>query len=218
MVDQIYKVAFIILFCLLTVIRTYYRLVTGNLVSEYRVHSEGIGLLASRAVLGLVLATFMVLYLGFPTLAPWAMLRVPSWLRALGVCGGVVALSLLLWAHRALGANFSTTVELRPRHRLVREGPYRWMRHPMYVAYALLFICAFLISRNWAIGLSGLGIIVPLMTVRLVKEERLLHQQFGEAYEEYARCTARFFPLVTLYRRALRCTRTLPLAWHRNRD
>jgi protein-S-isoprenylcysteine O-methyltransferase Ste14 len=219
--DQAYKVAFILLFCALTVIRATYRLATGNLVREYRLHSEGLALLISRSLLGLVLAGAIVIYLRAPHLAPWARVALPGWLRTAGIVGGVGALALLLWSHRALDGNFSTTIELRPNHRLVREGPYRWMRHPMYAAYALLFICAFLISQNWVIGLSGLGIILPLMTVRLVREEQLLRAQFGSAYTEYARRTARFFPWGTLWlwkATARRTASRLRPAWLKDRD
>ena len=44
----------------------------------------------------------------------------------------------------------------------------------MYTAYLLLFLGAFLLSANWAIGTGGVGVILTLMTVRLADEERRL--------------------------------------------
>ncbi|NLF02668.1 MAG: isoprenylcysteine carboxylmethyltransferase family protein, partial [Anaerolineales bacterium] len=130
--------------------------------------------------------------------APWLALNLPPWLRWWGVAGGTLALAMLLWAHHSLGPNFSPNVDLRPEHQLIRQGIYRWVRHPIYVAYALLFLCAALISGNWMVGVSGLGIIVPLMTVRLRREELLLRQHFGQAYADYVHTTPRFLPAVWL--------------------
>ena len=54
---------------------------------------------------------------------------------AVGV--GVVAACLLIWTFRSLGTNLTDTVVTRKDHTLVTSGPYRFVRHPFYVAYTL---------------------------------------------------------------------------------
>jgi protein-S-isoprenylcysteine O-methyltransferase Ste14 len=195
MTPELFKAAFIVLFCGLTLIRLYFRVATGQMAGGFYPGSDSLWLFALRVIFSVPLTTSIVLYLWFPERAPWMTLPLPEWLRSSGVLGGAGALALLTWSHVSLGRNFSPQVDLRPDHELVRQGAYRWMRHPMYSAYALLFICAFLMSENWVVGLSGLGIIVPLMTIRLQREEILLRQRFGTAYVAYAARTARFLPL-----------------------
>ena len=77
---------------------------------------------------------------------------------------------------------------------MIDTGPYRWIRHPMYAAYFVLFLSAFLIAENWIIGASGTAIIGMLMTVRLKREEDILIQRFGRRYLDYRRTTGRFLP------------------------
>jgi len=77
---------------------------------------------------------------------------------------------------------------------MITRGPYAWIRHPMYSAYFILFLAAFLISRNWLAGATGLAIILMLMTVRRIREEALLVQRFGEQYRRYRGATGMFVP------------------------
>jgi protein-S-isoprenylcysteine O-methyltransferase Ste14 len=122
-------------------------------------------------------------------------LPLPAWLRWAGAAAGLAAVSLIAAVHSELGKNFSPTLRLRPNHTLVTTGLYRWARHPMYSAYFLLFAGSFLLSANWIIGATGMGIIFTHMTVRVRREERILVGRFGEKYLDYARKTARFLPL-----------------------
>ncbi len=77
---------------------------------------------------------------------------------------------------------------------LVREGPYQWVRNPMYIAglltisgEAILFHSLLLVSYALL-----LGVVVHLFVVFF--EEPSLHRQFGESYEAYLRTVPRWLP------------------------
>jgi protein-S-isoprenylcysteine O-methyltransferase Ste14 len=109
---------------------------------------------------------------------------------------GVATIGLLLWIHRALDKNFSTTARIRADHTLITSGPYRWVRHPMYPVLMLFSLAAFLLSANWFIGAPPILIVALIMATRPPKEEQLLIAKFGDQYRAYMQQTGRFLPRV----------------------
>ena len=113
------------------------------------------------------------------------------------VAGGVVMLAglRLFWrSHADLGQNWSVTLELNADHRLVTEGLYRQMRHPMYASFLVLGIGQALLVANWIAGLSGLASVALLMAVRLPREEAMMVEQFGDQYRDYRRRVGAVLP------------------------
>ncbi|TXT45001.1 MAG: isoprenylcysteine carboxyl methyltransferase [Spirochaetes bacterium] len=104
------------------------------------------------------------------------------------------AIALLFATHRALDGNFSTTIDVGKERSLVTSGPYRHVRHPMYVAYLMFFLGLLAVSKNLVFGLSGAAIILSLMILRIRYEEESLLERFGEEYARYAASVPRFFP------------------------
>ena len=99
---------------------------------------------------------------------------------------GVVAagLAFSVWARVHLGRNWSGTVTLKQDHELVRDGPYRHVRHPIYTGLLLAFIgCA--IARNEWRGVLAIAIIYAGFWRKLKLEERWMTEQFGDAYRRY---------------------------------
>src|SRR4051812_41421548 len=99
---------------------------------------------------------------------------------------GVTCLALGLWlffrSHADLGTNWSVTLELRHEHRLITQGVYRAIRHPMYSALTLYSIGQALVIPNWVAGLSNLIALAVLLALRLAAEEQMMAEQFGEEY------------------------------------
>jgi protein-S-isoprenylcysteine O-methyltransferase Ste14 len=134
-------------------------------------------------------------------LSPWidfAHLRMPVWLR----WGGGIILFLgdacFFWAHRTLGKNWSGVLEIRKDHTLVTEGPYRFVRHPMYTAFFLIGIGVSFLSANWLIAVSYLGSCAGVYVERVSSEEEMMLEQFGDAYREYMQRTGRLIPRLRL--------------------
>ncbi|MBM3136006.1 MAG: isoprenylcysteine carboxylmethyltransferase family protein [Chloroflexi bacterium] len=137
-----------------------------------------------------VITSFAV---GFLPVAAWIIAALhmrfawlPSMSLALHVGGTIVfalAWVLVLWATYA-NRFFTTTVRIQKDHTVQTGGPYRFVRHPGYVA-AMLYNLAtpFLLGSWWA--LIPMVFVVPLMVLRTVLEDKLLQEQLA-GYKEYA--------------------------------
>ncbi len=136
----------------------------------------------------------MSIYSAKPLWMNWSRVPLPHTLRLLGIPLAVFAILLLLWAQHSLGPNFCATLRLKKMHTLVTDGPYRWVRHPMYSSFILLWIAYFFLSANWFIGVTGIFAEGIIVVTRTPKEERMMVERFGDEYIIYMRGTGRFFP------------------------
>ena len=117
-------------------------------------------------------------------------------LYATGIAMMIIGLAFRWWAIRVLDRFFTVDVSIRDDHGLVREGPYRWLRHPSYTGALLTFYGCALALANWV---SMLLIVVPITAVFLLRmrvEEGVLARAFPDAYPAYARDTKRLVPFV----------------------
>jgi protein-S-isoprenylcysteine O-methyltransferase Ste14 len=98
-------------------------------------------------------------------------------------------------AVRTLGKQWSLQARLLEHHELIRRGPYRMVRHPIYTGMFGMLIASTLAHGHW-LGLVIASIVYYLGTVMRVRsEEKLLREQFGSEYEEYARQVPAFVPM-----------------------
>jgi protein-S-isoprenylcysteine O-methyltransferase Ste14 len=102
---------------------------------------------------------------------------------------------LLVWTFRCLGRNLTDTVVTRQEHRLVVDGPYRWIRHPFYDSAALLMLAICLIAANWVLFVIGIAVFC-LLVIRTRTEEANLMARFGSSYRTYMERTGRFLPRI----------------------
>jgi protein-S-isoprenylcysteine O-methyltransferase Ste14 len=128
---------------------------------------------------------------------PRAGARLELWEVALDLMAPVltfVSVWVGLTAVRTLGKQWSYEARVIEGHQLVVEGPYRWVRHPIYTA-----MLGKLIATNFAFGHPlGLAIGVPIFmigtSIRVRAEEKLLRSSFGTAYDDYARRVSAMVP------------------------
>ena len=88
------------------------------------------------------------------------------------------------------------TLEVRERHRLITQGVYRGVRHPMYSALALYSVGQALVITNWVAGPSNFVAFTVLLALRIGAEEGMMAQQFGNEYAAYTARTKRLIPRV----------------------
>jgi protein-S-isoprenylcysteine O-methyltransferase Ste14 len=113
--------------------------------------------------------------------------------RWLGLVLGLCMDALFFWIHHMLGRNWAVGVLVKEHRHLVMAGPYRWVRHPMYSALFGFSVAFFLLSANLLVGLLWLAMTVA-SAWRVAREEQILTETFGLAYQQYAAQTGRFLP------------------------
>jgi len=122
-------------------------------------------------------------------------LQLPSnvYLRFAGVVLTLMGYFLFIWSVIVRG-RFSVSWAMPEDQKLVTGGPYRYVRHPSYFGYFLMFAGFFLL-------LSNMFTVFPLFAILgyykvTVDEEELLVKRFGDAYREYQKKTGRFIPKI----------------------
>ncbi|HEY3248473.1 MAG TPA: isoprenylcysteine carboxylmethyltransferase family protein [bacterium] len=114
-------------------------------------------------------------------------------LRIAGAVALVGGLLLHFVALYTLGEAFQIGVDTSKTPGIVRTGPYRVVRHPVYAAFLSYFLAAWLLMPNLLFS-----IVTPLAALRIylqaVYEEAALSARFGPAYQAYMQSTARFIP------------------------
>ena len=142
---------------------------------------------------GLGILPMLYIATAFPRFADYPFRPAQAWL---GVVFAVAALVLFQMTHRALGRNWSVTLELRQDHKLITSGIYRKIRHPMYTAFWLWAIAQACLLPNWVAGLAGIVGFGTLFFGRVGREEQMMLETFGDDYRQYMSTTYRIIPLI----------------------
>lgn len=148
-------------------------------------------LLVSLTGLGLIPLAYIAT--GFPAALDQAFSPVRAWA---GLLVFAAALALFHATHKALGRNWSVTLAVRQEHSLVTTGVYRFVRHPMYTAFWMWAIAQALTLQNWAVGPAGIIGFGTLYLLRVGREETLMRETFGAAWDAYAARTPRVIPFL----------------------
>jgi protein-S-isoprenylcysteine O-methyltransferase Ste14 len=115
-------------------------------------------------------------------------------LPLLGALAAAIGIACAVWARRHLGRNWSGTITLKQDHTLIRSGPYRIVRHPIYSGLLLA-----LVGTAAAIGeIRGvLAVACALVGVlrKIHVEEQRMSETFAE-YRQYQKETAALIPLL----------------------
>ncbi len=132
-----------------------------------------------------------------PSWITWSRLEFPIWLRFWAGGVGAITVPLLYWVFHTLGQNLSSDIGSRKGQRIVTEGPYRWVRHPLYSVGTVFWIALSLVLSNWAILLMSVLIFVVIVRRTRIEEEKLV-EAFGERYRVYRTLTGQFVPRLKL--------------------
>ncbi|MBC7854408.1 MAG: isoprenylcysteine carboxylmethyltransferase family protein [Pirellulaceae bacterium] len=154
---------------------------------------EGAFILFGLRLTALVMFSGGMMWWINPAWMVWSSLSLPMWLRCVGLAVLVIGGSLIVWTFHNLGKNLTDTVVTRQEHSLVTSGPYRWVRHPFYLAGALGVLGVCLATANWFFAVAG-AVVLTFLYSRTRIEEAKLVERFGDDYRNYMQRVGRFLP------------------------
>ena len=148
----------------------------------------------TRLLVSLSLIVAIVLGWGLRGLVPALSAPAPSVFAVAGLVVIWTGLAVRVWAVFALGAWFSTLLQVDEGQTIVTRGPYRWVRHPSYTGLLLIAVGFGLGAGNWLSLLTGA--VVPWLGLvpRIAVEEAELIRVLGEPYRAYQARTHRLVP------------------------
>jgi protein-S-isoprenylcysteine O-methyltransferase Ste14 len=110
-----------------------------------------------------------------------------------GVAVMALGLAFAIWARVHLGTNWSGVVTLKEGHELIRTGPYRNIRHPIYTGILIGFLGNAIVNGQVR-ALVAVAIIWASFFIKARREEKFLAQEFGPKFDEHTRHTGMFAP------------------------
>ncbi len=175
-------------------IRMYYHGYSDS-VSGVKQNTKGEGVFTIiRIVVGIPVGIGFLAYIVWPPLMEWSQFQLDPAVRWSGLFFAIISVALLLWLQKHLSHNFTGTVMIRPKGFLVTTGPYKYVRHPMYVSFLFLGLGILLLTANWLLGGGFLFVILCVIFLRTSREEAALEKAYGEEYREYKKRTGKLFP------------------------
>ncbi len=137
----------------------------------------------------------ILLFWPAPGLKGWFLPQRFHFLVAAGAIIQAAFILLAVWARRHLGRNWSGAVRIAEDHQLVRTGPYRLLRHPIYTAMLGMFLGTAIASSQYH-ALLGFAILMVAYLRKARLEEQILQQTFGAEWDAYRRQTWALVPLL----------------------
>lgn len=105
----------------------------------------------------------------------------------------IAGMAFAVWARVYLGSNWSSAPQIKEKHELIRSGPYRLVRHPIYTGI-LLAMAGTALANGKVRGALAVVLCWMGWEIKYRMEEKFMAQAFGAEYEDYRRSTAALFP------------------------
>lgn len=116
-------------------------------------------------------------------------------LRLVGLVLYIIFSWFQVWAFKKMGDNYSNEIIITKNHSLVTGGPFRFIRHPLYLAQITSDLGAAIALLSY-IALPLILIEIPILYMRARYEEKLLSRYFGEQFEVYRKKSGMFLPFL----------------------
>jgi protein-S-isoprenylcysteine O-methyltransferase Ste14 len=123
--------------------------------------------------------------------------RTPEWWSFASSVSFFVLACLLSWSGaRALGRQFRIDAAVDLNHELVRSGPYRLVRHPIYTSMLCVMLGTGLLVSPLYLLLLAVFVFLAGTEIRMRVEDALLASRFGEQFKEYQLAVPRLVPFL----------------------
>ena len=112
-----------------------------------------------------------------------------------GLAAIMIGLTIMIVGQVTLFRNYSATVVIREDHQLITHGIYRFTRNPMYLGLIMVVIGLPVYVASLYGGVTML-VLIPIILNRIRLEERLLTEEFQEAFRKYKETTKKLIPFI----------------------
>lgn len=115
-------------------------------------------------------------------------------LGIIAIVSAIVSIVTVMTALKTLGKEWSITARVVTGHKLATEGPYRFVRHPIYTGMLGMLIGTGIAVSYWPALLVAIAVFLIGTSIRIRIEERLLRETFGSEFETYVRSVPALVP------------------------
>lgn len=123
--------------------------------------------------------------------------------RTVGLLLYGIGVAFSLWAARSMGKMLRPEVMIQREHQLIVNGPFTYVRHPVYFGGLLTWFGIGIALSNILILFISLLVVIPVYAYRAKREEELLMKHFGEEFRRYQGRAPMLFPKVTRSRKEI---------------
>ncbi|MBN2275985.1 MAG: isoprenylcysteine carboxylmethyltransferase family protein [Bacteroidales bacterium] len=190
MFNSFEKIIYFALFLLFLIVRKYF-------TAKYRKSDYKKGKIKVLDTILLLLngiGMIIPLIYSFSEILDFANYNRPFCMSIFGIIILIIAIICLWFSHYNLGSNWTPTLGIKKDHRLVKNGIYKYIRHPMYSAHIIWALGQMALLPNWIAGFSFILFSILLPLLRIKDEEHMMIEQFGERYKRYMKESGIIFP------------------------
>jgi len=108
-----------------------------------------------------------------------------DWIRFIGVVPLAVGVWLFVWARSTFRRHRTALMPWTPCSELVQDGPYRFSRNPIYLAFATMYLGFSFVFNSAYILVMLVVALVLFDRLQIPREERYLHERFGAEFDRY---------------------------------
>ena len=109
----------------------------------------------------------------------------PLWLQITGLAPLVIGVGLFIWARSAFSRHKTSLMPWSPTAELVHDGPYRYSRNPIYLAFGLIYLGIGLVFNSAYVLMMLVVVLVLFDRLQIPREEQYLENKFGESFKTY---------------------------------
>jgi len=108
----------------------------------------------------------------------------------------IIGLIIMVVSQATLWRNYSSTVVIREGHQLITHGIYRFTRNPIYLGGIMAVCIGIPVYTSSLYGLLIMSVLIPIILNRIRLEEKLLTEEFQDAFQKYKETTKKLIPFI----------------------
>jgi protein-S-isoprenylcysteine O-methyltransferase Ste14 len=108
----------------------------------------------------------------------------------------IIGLIIMIVSQATLWRNYSSTVVIREDHQLITHGIYRFTRNPIYLGGIMAVCIGIPLYTSSLYGFLAMLVLIPIILNRIRMEEKLLTEEFHEAFQKYKETTKKLIPFI----------------------